>query len=144
MAKILITDDDRQVRALLRILLGQEGHETVEAADGCEALAACRRETFDLLLCDLFMPKKEGLETIREVKRAFPNLKVMAMSGGSRCGRLDALDMAQVMGADAVLRKPYNREKLFLAIEHAITGRDPTESLSHKPLSPVLRGEGLG
>jgi CheY-like chemotaxis protein len=74
MASILLIDDDPHVRAFLRILLDGSGHSVAEAADGEEGILACRRQRFDLVLCDLDMPVKDGLATIAELRRDFPGL----------------------------------------------------------------------
>ena len=116
MARILVTDDESQIRRLLRLILQGRGHEVREAADGAEALSACRREPFDYLLCDLLMPNKEGLETIREARRDFPGLKIVAMSAGLR-GTVDVLKLARLMGANATLEKPFSGDDLARALE---------------------------
>ena len=121
MARVLVADDNPQLRRLLGLLLRAEGHEVVEAADGAEALRACRAAPFDLLLCDLVMPNKEGLETIREARRDFPGLKIVAMSGGVRSGG-DFLKVARLMGADAALAKPFTRQELLDALGEVLTG----------------------
>ena len=119
MAHILVTDDDLEIRQLLCLLLRRDGHEVVEAADGAEALRALREAPFDLLLCDLVMPNKEGLETIRAARRAFPGLRIVAMSGGMRGGR-DFLKVARLLGADAVLAKPFSGQELLDAVGHVV------------------------
>jgi CheY-like chemotaxis protein len=121
MARILITDDDVHIRRLFRALLEAEGHEAGEASDGAEALRACREELFDVVLCDLVMPNREGLETIRELRRWFPGLAIVAMSGaGVYLGRMDMLRAARLMGANTALRKPFGRQELLGAIEEAL------------------------
>jgi two-component system, chemotaxis family, chemotaxis protein CheY len=120
MARILITDDEKQVRDLLGALLRAEGHEVREACDGTQAVRACCAEPFDLVLCDLFMPHREGLETIRELRQWLPGLRIVAMSGLAGAG--DLLRVAQVMGADAALQKPFSRQELLAAIGEALAG----------------------
>ena len=119
MARVLIADDEKPIRGLLRLMLQQGGHEVREAADGVEALHACRREPLDLLFCDLLMPNKEGLETIREVRKAFPGLKVVAMSGGLRAA-VDVLRVAKLMGAHAVLSKPFTRQEMLAKLDEVL------------------------
>lgn len=84
-------------------------------------------EQFDLLFCDLFMPNREGLETIRELRRWFPGLKIVAMSGGGGgCrSRAELLHVARLMGADAALSKPFGRANLLAAINQALASSGP-------------------
>jgi CheY-like chemotaxis protein len=124
MANILIVDDERAIRAILSQLLRADGHTVQAAADGLEALKACRVLQFDVLFCDLFMPGMEGLETIRTIRTEFPRLKVVAMSGGGRSG-LDLLHVARMMGAAAILEKPFKWEQVKQAMEKALR---PAES----------------
>ena len=128
MPRILIADDDPQIRRLLRVLLPPDGHEVVEAADGAEAPCALPESGFDLMLCDLLMPNKEGLETIREAKRAFPALRIVAMSGGVRGGG-DILKVARLLGADGILAKPFSRQDLFDVLAAAL-GEDASAAVA--------------
>jgi CheY-like chemotaxis protein len=99
MARILIADDDEAVRTILSLMLRGDGHTIQAAEDGFKALKACRGQQFDLVFCDLFMPGMDGLETIRGLRKEFPQLRVVAMSGGSFCDGLDLLEVARMMGA---------------------------------------------
>ena len=140
MARILITDDHNQVRDVLRVVLQSEGHEVHEAADGNEPILACQQCSFDLLFCDLFMPGKEGLETIKDVRREFPNLKVVAMSGGSPYGGgVDFLHFARLLGADAVLPKPFNRQDILAAIDKVFCSPGGLLALPDPCLRPWTR-----
>jgi DNA-binding response OmpR family regulator len=105
-ARILIIDDESQVRDLLRQALERAGHEVVEARDGREGLRSFRVTPADLILTDILMPEKEGLETIIELRREVPGIKIIAMSGG-RGGKLNFLDIAKQLGAQRVLQKPF-------------------------------------
>lgn len=106
MARILIIDDESQVRDVLRQALERAGHDVVEAKDGREGLRAFRVTPADLILTDILMPEKEGLETIIELRREIPGIKIIAMSGG-RGGKLNFLDVAKQLGAQRVLQKPF-------------------------------------
>jgi CheY-like chemotaxis protein len=112
MLSILIIDDDGRVRAVLRALLEGDGHHVTEAHDGGAGMRAARGGAFDLVLCDLFMPGTDGLETIRELRRESPALPVIAMSGGAFDGRLDMLPTAGLIGAAATLDKPFSGQAL--------------------------------
>ena len=117
MARILIVDDEPDVRTVTEVILAAAGHDVVVAANGLEALEAQRRARADLAVIDLFMPDKDGLETIQELGREFPGLKVIAMSGGARfmdCTRY--LSTARALGVGAVLQKPFDADTLLGAI----------------------------
>jgi CheY-like chemotaxis protein len=120
MARILIVDDDRDVRGLLRLILQIAGHQVLEAADGVEALCFLRSVGVDLVFCDLFMDGKDGLQTIREARRDFPGVPVVAMSGGGLGGKVDLLGIARLLGATLTLRKPFARQEALDAVEQAL------------------------
>jgi DNA-binding response OmpR family regulator len=117
MPKILLVDDDDALRKVLRLTLVKMGHAVVEARNGKEALALQRNEPFELILTDLIMPEKEGLETIEEFRKKFPEVKIIAMSGGGRVSVTDYLKIAKVMGADGILAKPFSNDEMAAAID---------------------------
>jgi CheY-like chemotaxis protein len=98
------------MRFYLRSVLGRAGHEVREAADGDEGLRADERRPADLVLCDLFKPEKDGLETIREARRRWPGVKLVARRAGAFDGRLDALPVARALGPAAAIAKPFSRQ----------------------------------
>lgn len=114
--RILIADDNELLRQATRDTLQEEGYEVTAARDGEELLQAYRQEPFDLVLCDVFMPGKDGLQIIRELLKGFPEAKIIAMSGGAYDGALNLLPMAQLLGAKEVLQKPFSRAKLLEVI----------------------------
>src|SRR5687768_11799705 len=116
MPRILLVDDDDALRKMLRLTLTSLGHVVVEARDGKEALVQQQREPVDVLLTDLIMPEKEGLETIREFRQKHPAVRVVAMSGGGRVSATDHLKLARSLGAGAVLAKPFSNSELTAAI----------------------------
>ena len=120
MAKILIIDDEEQVRLYLRSILEPEGHEVVEAPDGKVGLQLYREEPVDLIITDVFMPEKEGLETIRELRREYPEVKIIAISGGGRTGNLDFLPLAKTFGALRTLAKPFDRQEMLDAVQEVL------------------------
>ena len=107
MAKILLVDDDPGVRASLAEALNDNGHVVAEAIDGNDGLDALDREAFDLVVLDILMPRREGLETLREIRKRWAALPVLAISGGSRHASLDFLGMAAQFGATDTLAKPF-------------------------------------
>src|ERR1700688_4486486 len=107
MASIMVIDDDIQVRTVIRKMLEGEGYEGREAGDGKEGIKAFRKRPADLVLCDIFMPEKEGLQTIRELHDEFGKVKIVAMSGGNHeHAQVDLLSFAKKYGAAAALHKP--------------------------------------
>jgi DNA-binding response OmpR family regulator len=120
--RVLVIDDSAWVREVVRLMLEAAGHEVRVAADGEEGLRAFRRDRADVVLCDLFMPGKEGLETIREFRRDHPGVPVVAMSGGATRGGVDMLPVARSLGACRILPKPFDRASVLAAIEGAVRG----------------------
>lgn len=118
MATILIVDDDINIRYLFRCLLIQAGHAVLEAEDGNQAMDQINNDSIpvDLLITDVLMPNKEGLELIKEVKTKVPKLKIIALSGGGIIGVNDCLAFADVFGADKVFAKPISRTELLSAV----------------------------
>ncbi|MEO5338370.1 MAG: response regulator [Magnetospirillum sp. WYHS-4] len=106
MARILVIDDDPRIRLLIRRILEGDGHAVEEAGNGSAGVDKQCVTPFDLVITDIVMPDQEGVETIRVLKRRFPALPIVAMSGGGG-GSLDYLEMARKMGASAVLAKPF-------------------------------------
>ena len=116
MPQIMVVDDEELVRFTLRQALEKGGFDVVEAPNGKEALELQRREPADLVVTDILMPEKEGIETIRELKREYPDTKIIAISGGGRMDNVDFLNMSRHFGTDAVLPKPFDpRDLLKLA-----------------------------
>ena len=106
MYRILLVDDDESFRKTVHKVLERAGYEVDDATDGKYVLEAYRRKPCDLILTDLIMPQKEGLETIMEVRRFNPRLKIIAMSGGGRSGPKGYLElvMGNNSGMDAETR----------------------------------------
>lgn len=112
MADILVVDDENQMRKFCRVVLEQEGHSVLEAPNGVEALKLLTQATVHVMLADILMPEKDGLELIREARKAYPDLKIIAVSGGGHDGPTLYLDLAKHFKAHAVLMKPFAPESL--------------------------------
>lgn len=112
MAKILIADDEPSVLEVMRRILAVDGHEVIEARDGEEAVRKIRTEQPALALIDLFMPRKEGLETIMQLRKNHPDLKIIAISGGNPTHGMSFLDMAARLGAHRTMAKPFSMEEM--------------------------------
>lgn len=120
MARILVVDDDGAIRGAIRRLLVMEGYEVVEAINGREAIASFRQQPADLVITDIWMPDKDGLEVIRELHRINPDLPMIAMSGGSSRGQLDFLHHAEAFGACQVIQKPFEIEELVKSVRRLV------------------------
>src|ERR1700685_1671205 len=118
--RILIVDDNEKIRATVRMMLEGAGFEIAEAADGAEAIRTFRHSGADVVLSDVFMPDHDGLELIRALRRDFPDVKVIAMSGGGFRGRVDMLPLAKGLGAAAILPKPFTQAEVLAAIARAL------------------------
>ena len=117
---ILVIDDDENIRLLLRAILEREGYRVVEAPDGNTGFQQFRENPTDLVITDLIMPEKEGIETIRDLRRSFPDVKIIALSGGGRIGPDSYLKMAKGVGALRTLKKPVDRSILLETIEEVL------------------------
>jgi DNA-binding response OmpR family regulator len=118
--KILVIDDDEALRSLLGQILQRAGHEVREAANGAIGLQEFRREPADLVITDLIMPEKEGLETILELRKQFPQLPLIAVSGGGRNGPSDYLAIAKRLGVRQTICKPFSRDEILQAVKAAL------------------------
>ena len=121
MARILVVDDDEGVRMMLRVLMEKSGYEVVEAGNGNEAVLSIQAHTPALVIMDIVMPEKEGLETILEVRQFQPDLPIIAISGGGRIGPAHYLDDAVKFGASKVFTKPLNLEDIRRAVTDLIS-----------------------
>ncbi|MBW1997483.1 MAG: response regulator [Deltaproteobacteria bacterium] len=116
MSHILVIEDDPKIRKVLRRLIERAGHDVEEASDGLEGLKSYRKKPADLVITDIIMPRKEGLETILDLRREFPEVKIIAISGGGRLSPLPYLEVAEGFGALRVFSKPFDLEELQGAI----------------------------
>ena len=119
-ARILVTDDDERCREAAVDILQHEGYDVAVARDGNELMSAYCEQAADLVLCDLFMPGKDGLELISELLKKYPQAKIVAMSGGGYNGRLSVLQIARHLGAKDILAKPFGRAKLLEVVSRAL------------------------
>jgi CheY-like chemotaxis protein len=120
MSRILLIDDDDAVRTMLRLTLTEFGHAVTEARDGVQGLALFSAGEIDLVITDIVMPGKEGIEVINELRLLDPALKIIAISGGGRVGPMDYLRIASFLGAAKVLAKPFSNEELLAALNELL------------------------
>jgi CheY-like chemotaxis protein len=118
---ILVVEDDVMQRRLLKSQLELLGHRVLEASDGNQALRIYGENPVELVITDVFMPDRDGLEIIRELKSRCPKLSIIATSGGMIRGTFDPLPLAKLFGA-RVLSKPYSQEELESVLEHLQAG----------------------
>jgi DNA-binding response OmpR family regulator len=120
MTRVLVMDDDAVLRGALRVALEAAGYEVLDAADGDAGLRLHRMHGADLVLVDVFMPERDGLEVIRALRTAIPRPKIVAISGGGRIGDLDVLRAAAALGAARTLQKPFEPHVLLAAIRDVL------------------------
>ena len=114
MASILIIDDNAALREVLRVGLETAGHSIREMSNGRDGIRAFRKEPCDLVITDIYMPERDGLELIEALRRTHPCVKILAMSGAS--GTMDYLRKAQSLGAAMVIRKPFKMQAIVKAV----------------------------
>ncbi|MCK4413394.1 MAG: response regulator [Candidatus Eisenbacteria sp.] len=120
MTRILVVDDDDQVRAMLRMMLERAGYEVDEAPNGRVAIDRHRATPADLIVLDILMPEMEGVETMLTMRRQDPAVKIIAISGGGRVSPQTYLDSAQKLGARKTFTKPVDREELLQGIRELL------------------------
>ena len=116
MKRILVIDDEEQICEMLHKKLESAGYEVEEAPNGKVGLRLFREKPFDLVISDIFMPEKEGLETIRELRNDFPELKIIAITGGYSSGPDELLNVARMLGADHTFPKPFKLKEIVETI----------------------------
>jgi CheY-like chemotaxis protein len=122
MYRILVIDDDEQVRDVCQRLLEENGFEVAVAPDGIVGLEVFDRRPSDLVICDIYMPNKDGIETIQELTRTYFDVKVIAISGGAP-GLPDYLTSARLFGAVEVLPKPFTSAQLLTLVRDLLDVR---------------------
>lgn len=120
MMRVLVIDDDEQMRILLRQVMEWSGYAVMDAADGRKGMQKQREQPADLVITDLIMPEQEGLETISTLRKEFPNVKIVAISGGGRIGPEAYLPAAQELGADLVFCKPFDVKEFVAAVRELL------------------------
>ena len=115
--RVLVVDDDPEMREAMARILGAAGYAVELAADGDQAIELQRARPAEVLITDVFMPSRDGLETIQYFRMEYPDVGIIAMTGGSPTGRVDEyLKVAKVAGANATLRKPFAAQALLESV----------------------------
>jgi DNA-binding response OmpR family regulator len=117
MSRILIIEDNEDARRFMALALKGEGYDVAVAEDGEEGLQIQRHAPAEVLITDIFMPNKDGIETIVDFRSKFPAVKIIAMSGGRSSSNVDYLDTAREIGADECLSKPFGLHELLSAVQ---------------------------
>jgi CheY-like chemotaxis protein len=120
MARILVIDDDEQLRGAVRRALARAGHDVVVAADVTAALRLQQQAAAAVIVTDIYMPGEDGLQAIRRFRQDWPGVKILAMSGGLLAGPADLGEPARLLGASAVLAKPFELSQLLAAVERLL------------------------
>ena len=120
MTRVLIIDDEAPIRSMLKLMLERDGYEVAEAPDGMEAIRIYRQNPADLIITDLIMPNQDGIGMIIALKKEFPDVKIIAMSGGGLNKPEGYLKGAKKLGAACTLTKPIDREEMLKAIKDVL------------------------
>ncbi|MBZ5499833.1 MAG: response regulator [Acidobacteriia bacterium] len=122
MARILVIDDDEGITEMLRMVLERNGYEVITAANGRAGVRLYCNAPADLVISDILMPEMDGLEALKELRQRFPDLKLIAVSGGGARLKMDVLKVAKLLGAAATFEKPYNMEDFLGTIRQLLAG----------------------
>ncbi|HZF34715.1 MAG TPA: response regulator [Candidatus Angelobacter sp.] len=129
--RLLVIDDDNLVRAALTDMLQTAGFDVVTASNGRLGLELLETTPVDAVITDILMPEQEGLETIREARQRFPDIRILAISGGgSGGGETQLLRFAESFGADQTLPKPFTGSQLVAAVRTLLANRSGKQDLS--------------
>ena len=132
--QVLVIDDDVAVRQTIALLLEDVGIEVVQAADGKEGLRAFQRSRPDLIVTDIIMPEKEGIQTIIDIRKSDRHLPIIAISGGGRVGNTDFLEIASRLGATTTLPKPFDPEVLVSLVHRLVEEAKRNEPAAARPI----------
>ena len=123
MAVVLIIDDDEMIVESLSILLQNEGYDVLSSSNGKNGLKLLGKNRIDVVITDIIMPDKDGIETIREIKKTYRNTKIIAMSGGGKIAAKEYLTFVKQLGVRHTLSKPFEKEQILSALEAVL--REP-------------------
>src|SRR5215216_6209925 len=118
--RIMVVDDDAGIRRTLQLLLTRAGYEVIQATDGSEAVRLWRDRGADLVITDLHMPRKDGIETIIELLSHTPGIRIIAMSGGGQTKRLDLLGNITFLGSVRTIEKPFTLAEMMTVVTRAL------------------------
>ncbi len=117
MKKLLLIDDDQDFRTMLSVRLEKVGYQVIQAEDGIKGISAFKKNPVNVVVTDIIMPEKEGMETILELKKINPAVKIIAISGGGRSVPEDYLSIAEYFGAVKSFKKPFDMKEFVETID---------------------------
>ncbi|MCD6201173.1 MAG: response regulator [Bacteroidales bacterium] len=120
MQRIIVIDDEPYILLMLKKMLEKEGYEVDMATNGVEGIELYHKNGANLIITDIVMPEKEGLETIMNLKGENPDLKVIAISGGGRVDSREYLHSAQLLGAEKIFPKPFKKDEIVRAVKELL------------------------
>jgi CheY-like chemotaxis protein len=124
MACILVVEDDKDLREMLKTSLLKRKYMVLEASNGKEALVRFKPSITDLLITDLIMPDEDGLKVIMKIKSMKPSIKIIAISGGGKAGPVNYLNLAKALGADEIFPKPFSLNDLLNKIDELLPAEE--------------------
>ena len=124
MARILVIDDQDSIRRVVRRALEQDGHEVFDASDGEIGMEILESQSFDIVITDIFMPGQDGIVTLRLIRKRFPTVKVIVISGGDSSGMLDLRQDAELLGAIKSLQKPFNAGEIIDVVRDVLKRKE--------------------
>jgi CheY-like chemotaxis protein len=120
MARVLVIDDQEPIRRIVRRALEMEQHDVLEATDGAMGVRLLREAKVDVVITDIFMPGQDGIMTLMQIRKQFPGVRVIAMSGGGSMGDLDLREGAELLGARKTLQKPFTARDVLDAVRDVL------------------------
>jgi DNA-binding NtrC family response regulator len=120
MARILVIDDQEPIRRVVRRALEQDGHEVYDASDGELGMEILESQSFEVVITDIFMPGQDGIVTLRQIRKRFPDVKVIVISGGDSTGMMDMRQDAELLGAVKSLQKPFNAREIMELVRDVV------------------------
>ena len=130
MPRILVIDDEPLIRSTVVTMLTREGFSVEEASDGAAGIAMVHKNPPDVVITDIFMPNRDGIEVVMELKRSCPRTKIIVMTGGGQRHMMEIASTAKSLGGDHILHKPFERESLLAAM-NAVLGTPPPPRSQH-------------
>jgi DNA-binding response OmpR family regulator len=122
MSSIFLIENDDAVREVIRIALMAAGYSVLEATNGRQGINSFRRNPTDLVITDIYMPDRDGLEVIEALRRTHPTVKILAISGAS--GSMNYLRRAEALGADRILTKPFSMSTMLRIVSELLGNSD--------------------
>lgn len=133
--RLVVAEDDSGLRDLLGEILTEAGHSVELARNGAEAITWLGKGTVDVLITDIIMPEREGFETIVQARKNYPQVRILAISGGGRLGPENYLPTALALGVDATLAKPFDKDTLLAILAEMM--RHPVKRFGKAPANPT-------